>query len=128
MVTVHDRNGGTRRVKLHSYWDGGLGTFPKEGPNFSPPPDGEIAPAMATVLHGHPNSDAAIAAGGPFNYQGWATESKDLAIHTAYGDLQPNGTVSRSYQDAGVEVARRRVAWAGYRLANLLNAIWGERY
>jgi len=128
MVKVRDPNGGTRRVKLHSYWDGGLGTFPEEGPNFSPPPDGEIPPAMATALHGHPNSDAQIAAAGPFNYQGWATESKDLGIHTAYGDLQPDGTVSRSDQEAGVEIARRRVAWAGYRLANLLNAIWGERY
>jgi S1/P1 nuclease len=127
MVNVRDPNGGTHPVKLHIYWDGGLGTFPNGGPNFSPPPDGEIPPAMATVLHGHPSSDAQIAAGGPFNYQGWAAESKDLGIHIAYDDLPPNGTVSRSYQEAGVEVARRRVAWAGYRLANLLDAIWAGR-
>jgi hypothetical protein len=128
MVGVRGANGGTHPVKLHGYWDSGLGTFPEGGPDFSPPPDGEIPPAMATVLHGHPSSNASIAAGGPFNYQGWANESKDLAIRTAYVDLQPNGTVSGSYQSAGVEVARRRVAWAGYRLAHLLNAIWGERY
>jgi hypothetical protein len=34
--------------------------------------------------------------------------------------------VNSDYNNKGIEVARRRVAWAGYRLANLLNAIWKE--
>src|SRR5215213_9927789 len=37
-VTVPDANGGTTKSNLHSFWDSGLGSFPKGGPNFSPPP------------------------------------------------------------------------------------------
>ena len=37
-VRVPDDNGRLQKKNLHSYWDGGLGRFPKTGPNFAPPP------------------------------------------------------------------------------------------
>jgi hypothetical protein len=126
IVKVRDQNGHSRQEKLHSYWDGGLGTFPKEGPHFTPPPDGEIPPAVETILREHPDTDPQITAGGPFGFQSWANESRQLGIDAAYDHLKPKGAVNSDYNNQGIEVARRRVAWAGYRLANLLNAIWKE--
>jgi hypothetical protein len=35
---------GGNDVSLHSYWDGGIGDFPKSGPNYAPPPLSEIGP------------------------------------------------------------------------------------
>jgi hypothetical protein len=125
-VHVPDETGASQRVKLHLYWDGGLGTLPKEGPGFAPPPDDEIPPAMAAVLDGHPDTNPEITAGGPFYFQGWADESHELAREAAYARLKPEDTPPAAYQKKGVEVVRRRVAWAGYRLATLLNAIWHD--
>jgi hypothetical protein len=125
-VKLPDGHGHTHRVKLHGYWDGGLETFPRQGRNFSPPPDDQIPPAEAAVLTGNPDTDAKIGAGGAFNFQGWANESKQLGIDVAYDKLKPDRAPTQSYQKKGKAVARRRVAWAGYRLATLLNAIWKE--
>jgi hypothetical protein len=79
---------------------------------------------MAAVLAGHPDTNPEIAYGGPFYFQGWADESHELAREVAYDHLQPNDEPSAAYQKKGLEIARRRVAWAGYRLAALLNALW----
>jgi len=126
-VNLPDGTGTSQRVKLHAYWDDGLGTLPKEGPGFAPPPDEEIPPAMAEVLQGHPDTNPEISAGGPFYFHGWAEESKELAREAAYAKLKPEDSPSAVYITKGTEVARRRIAWAGYRLAALLNAIWPDQ-
>jgi hypothetical protein len=126
MVRVPDDTGTLHPVRLHAYWDGGLDTFPKEGEQFAPPPDEQIPPAMAAVLAGHPDTNPEITAGGPFYFQGWAEESHELAREVAYDHLQPDDAPTDAYRKKGVEIARRRVAWAGYRLAALLNAIWHD--
>ena len=48
------------------------------------------------------------------------------ARESAYARLKPDDEPPAAYQKRGIEIARRRVAWAGYRLAILLNAIWHE--
>jgi hypothetical protein len=124
LIKVKDTSARIHSVKLHSYWDGGLGTFPLQGPNFSPPPDSEIMRAAAEVVRENPIKDAQFSSGGPTNFSGWALESQRLAITTAYDNLKPNGKVSDAYRSAGAKLARRRVAWAGYRLAALLNWVF----
>ncbi len=119
---------GDKIVKLHSYWDGGLDTFPKGGPppNFTPPALSRIPPAVTLALQGHPDTDPDLKLDDPFNYQAWAKESEDLAKSAVYDGIAEGRTPSTMYKTRGVGVVRKRVAFGGYRLAALLNAIWPD--
>lgn len=125
-VIVPKGKGGTESVALHSYWDDGLRAFPKSGPNFTPPPLSSIPAAAAKVKQDNPDTDPALNLNQPFDFKGWANESEALAKDPVYKDVQNGTHVSSEYSTQGIEVARRRVAFAGYRLAALLNAIWPE--
>ena len=120
------RNGVLKPVNLHSYWDGGIDTFPKEGPGpaFTPPPLSQIPPAAATMTNGNPDTDPALKLDQPFDFQGWADESNKLARNVAYKNVANGKQPNAAYRKAAVKVARKRVAFGGYRLAALLNAIW----
>lgn len=119
---------GTQTVKLHSYWDGGLGSFPKGGPapDFAPPALSKIGPAVTTALQGHPDTDPELKLDDPFDYQQWAKESEKLAKDAAYKDVTAGKAPSTAYKARGIEIVRKRVAFAGYRLAALLNKIWPD--
>ncbi|HXU08700.1 MAG TPA: S1/P1 nuclease [Blastocatellia bacterium] len=121
---------GTQTVKLHSYWDGGLDTFPRGGPapTFTPPALATIGPAVTAALAGHPDTDPALKLADPFNYMAWAKESEQFAKDATYKDIAPGQTPTAAYNTRGVEVVRKRVAFGGYRLAALLNAIWPEQH
>jgi hypothetical protein len=116
------------RVNLHSFWDGGLGTFPRGGgpPLFTPPPLAQIPPAVEIALQGNPDTNPGLNLGNPFDFEGWAAESSDLAQRKAYDGLAPGGTPDAAYRREGTRIARRRVAWGGYRLAALLNSIFPQ--
>lgn len=113
-----------KRTNLHSYWDGGIGTFPKTGPNFAPPPLSTIPAAIAQARFRNPTTDPRLKLNDPFNFQAWADESFALARSTAYEGISNGGTPTPAYDLKALKVARQRVAWGGYRLAALLNAIW----
>ena len=114
------------RVNLHSLWDGGLGNFPRGGgpPLFTPPPLAQIPPAVALALEGNPDTNPGLNLGNPFDFKGWAAESSDIAQRKAYDGLRPEATPNAPYMREGARIARRRVAWGGYRLAALLNSIF----
>ena len=116
--------GQTKKIKLHSYWDGGLGAFPPMGPHFSPPPLSLIPPAVAKAVNGNPPTDPKLKLNEPFAFKDWADESFVLAKDTVYKGMQNGSTADAIYISNGTKVARKRVAWAGYRLAALLNSIW----
>lgn len=126
-VRLKGANGRVSRVKLHSYWDGGLDSFPKTGANFAPPPLAQIPRAASAATRGNPATAVGLNLNNPFDFEGWAKESSDLAQGTAYDHLAPGGTPSAAYRRAGLQVARRRVAWGGYRLAALLNSLFPAR-
>jgi len=111
-------------VKLHSYWDGGLGTFPPAGPHFAPPPLSSIPAAAALAVKDNPATDPKLKLDDPFAFQAWADESFALAKDVVYKGIQNGSSPDATYIKNGTRVARQRVAWAGYRLAALLNAIW----
>ena len=115
-----------RSVKLHSYWDGGIGAFPRggPGPNFAPPALSTIGPAAAQAMAGNPATDPKLKLNDPTNFDGWAQESFALAKSTAYKGMKNGVTPSAAYNTKALKVARQRVAWGGYRLAALLNSIW----
>lgn len=123
-IKIPGKNGTVKASNLHSYWDGGLGTFPPTGPNFRPPPLSQIPAAAALAKAGNPDTDPALKLDDPFNFQSWADESFALAKDVAYKGITNGSTPTAAYRSKGAKVARQRVAWGGYRLAALLNAIW----
>jgi nuclease S1 len=126
-VKLLGANGKMQSVKLHSYWDGGISDFPRMGPNFTPPPLSQISPAVKRITKEFPDTDPAWKAGGPEDFAGWAKESTDLAQPVAYDGLSPNGKPGTDYKKKALKTAHQRVAWAGYRLAELLNSIFPEQ-
>jgi hypothetical protein len=113
---------------LHSYWDGGLQTFPKEGPppDFKAPPLATVAAAAKKIAAANPATAAGLNLNDPTNFDAWVQESFQLAKDVAYHDV-PNGSTfdpSTDYKKQGIKLADQRVAWGGYRLAALLNSIW----
>ena len=123
-IKVPGKNGTVKRTNLHSYWDGGLGTFPPTGANFRPPPLSSIPAAAARAKRGNPATDPALKLDDPFNFSSWANESFILSKDFAYQGISNGSTPTAAYKSKGIKVARQRVAWGGYRLAALLNAIW----
>jgi hypothetical protein len=123
-VRVPNANGKLQKKNLHSYWDSGLGSFPPTGPNFAPPPRNKIPPAVSVAVQGNPATSPFLHLDNPADFAGWAKESSDLAQRKAYDGLEPGGTPNAAYRREGTRIARRRVAWGGYRLAALLNSIW----
>lgn len=128
MIKLPKKGGKFRSVKLHSYWDGGIETFPREGPapKFTPPALTLIPPAAAIAMKHNPDTDPALKLDDPFNYKAWADESNKLAKSVAYNKIANGKQPSAAYKSAAIKVVRQRVAWGGYRLAALLNAIWPE--
>ena len=125
-IRLRNPNGELKKSNLHSFWDGGITTFPPTGPNFTPPPLSKIPPAVAVAVAGNPPTDPDLNLDDPFNFKGWADESFVLAKDVAYKGVREGKVPNRAYRRKAVRVARKRVAWGGYRLAALLNAVWPE--
>ena len=77
-AALPDKNGKLKTTNLHSYWDGGIGSFPPTGPNFRPPPLSQIPAAAALATSGNPDTDPELKLDDPFNFNGWAEESFEL--------------------------------------------------
>jgi len=123
-IKIPGTGGKLKTTNLHSYWDGGISTFPPTGPNFKPPPLSQIPAAAAKAMAGNPDTDPALKLDDPFNFTAWADESLTLAKDVAYKGITKGAKPNAAYKNASVKVVRQRVAWGGYRLAALLNAIW----
>ena len=126
LIKILGDDGEVRDSNLHSYWDGGIGTFPRSGPNFAPPPLSSILPAARLARRGNPPTNRALRLNRPFNFNAWANESFGFAKSVVYTNIREGRRPSAAYNKRARWVARRRVAWGGYRLAALLNAIWAE--
>ena len=120
------KNGKLKDSNLHSYWDNGIGAFPPSGDNFAPPPLRTIAPAANQARAGNPPTNPALKLNDPFNFEAWAEESFKLGQDVVYKGIQIGRKPTPAYNQKALRVARQRVAWGGYRLAALLNAIWPE--
>jgi hypothetical protein len=108
---------GCPETNLHAFWDDVLGPF------------GASLQAVEEAARGLPIPDSAQAAIADEN--AWLSESFDLARTAAYaapviGDGSGPYALTEAYKAKALEVARLRVALAGIRLANLLNAAFKE--
>jgi hypothetical protein len=108
---VNIREGNASPKRLHSFWDGILGTGKK-------PADG--------VALGQSLSSAPAVAGNNLNVNDWLTESFNAAKATVY-KKPPIGVgkgpfkINATYRNSAKTLARKRMALAGARLANILN-------
>ena len=123
-LTIIDKNGQPKKTNLHSFWDGGIGSFPPSGPNFAPPPLSEIPLAVLKATKGNPATAPGVKLNDPRNFKAWSDESFALAKSVAYKGIMNGSTPDATYKQAAQKVANQRVAWGGYRLAALLNSIW----
>jgi hypothetical protein len=123
-IMILGSNGKSKKTNLHSYWDGGIDTFPRTGANFAPPPLSQIGPAAKQAMAGNPATNPAVKLNDPFNFSAWADESTTLAKDVTYKGIANGSKPSAAYKSKSIKVVRQRVAWGGYRLAALLNAIW----
>lgn len=119
------KDGHLQRVKLHSFWDGGLLDFPRDHVDgqghFIPPLPAVISAMAGDIVGRHPASSMAATA--PQDFAAWAQESNKLAREFVYAGVTEESTPSATYLTQGTAIAEQRVAWAGYRLAKLLNTV-----
>ena len=126
-ISERDSQGQKRMVKLHSFWDGGIETFPRMGPHFQPPPLSEVVAGANALIQKIPDSDPGWKTDNPFDYDAWAQESFRIATQVVYKGLQSGKEPSQAYKQEAIGIAERRVVSAGYRLAALLNAFGRTR-
>jgi hypothetical protein len=107
---------GTRGIKLHSLWDGLLGTSgkPQEHLNYAVEIDSKYPRKSLSELTEHTTPKE------------WSLESRELALEKAYlhGDLKGSTeagnapAVPLDYTKNAKTVAEKQAALAGYRLAD----------
>lgn len=107
---------GERAIKMHSFWDGLLGTSSAPNPQFNYAIENQahFPRAVLPELIDHKTAKE------------WSLESRSLAIEKAYLRCQLKGgknldeavTLPADYGKAAKSVAERQAALAGYRLAD----------
>ena len=116
----------TVRKNLHSYWDGAAGFF--DPANIQRPLNRaerrSIRNFARKIQEDFPASD--IDDVDDLNPATWVQESHNLAKTEAYDGITENSVPDGPYRDKTVEITRRRIATAGYRLARVLNETLGN--
>jgi hypothetical protein len=112
------------RPNLHSFWDsagGGLGTRNVARP-LTPSGRKRIEGFAAAVQQAHPRSSLTSDLD-ELRPTRWAAESLELARTVAYVGITEGGVPSDAYTDKTRMTSARRIALAGYRLADILNRV-----
>lgn len=107
---------------LHAYWDQGLGLFRMYGKRY-PLTNRETGTLAAKIQQDYPLNYFGNQAT-DINPVDWAQQSFVLAKNFAY-NIPENGVPSADYNNQGQKIVEQQIALAGYRLANLLNQIFG---
>jgi hypothetical protein len=110
-----------RMGDLHSYWDGAIGSG-NDPAAIEKLADGLIAAYPRAMFAADLKRD---------QIEDWAKESVDLCLKVVYRDLDPNikefADRPVAYDADATKAARRRAALAGYRLAEELKGLFGEK-
>ncbi len=115
----------TPEKDLHWYWDNAAGWLP----NLDATNPATWRPALpglvARITDGNPpDSFPQLTEQDPM---AWARESFALAVSAVYQGITPGATPSDAYNTRAHEVCRKRLALAGYRMADLLEGALAER-
>ena len=110
---------------LHYYWDSAAGSFHFWSPTR--PLDARerrrLDAYVKQIVAASPAESMPEAR--ELDPQRWAEEGNELARTVAYA-LPENSTPTPAYEARAQAVARKRIALAGYRLANLINSLYPE--
>ena len=108
---------------LHTLWDDALTVrFKMRSANAHS--DEKIERVASEIEKDEPVSDPTISKEAEdLDPKHWAIESYKLAVDSAYNGIGSGETPSEAYETKWQGVAERRIALAGYRLANLLNKL-----
>jgi hypothetical protein len=124
----------TARPNLHTFWDEAYRRYAESGEVIADPPINEADPPDSPALE---SWLARLKPGAPldpdlrFNPTQWALETHALGCAQAYGTLDKPGdngnvTLHSAYVTEATRTARRQIMLAGYRLAALLNDLYGQ--
>ncbi|MGV3616829.1 MAG: S1/P1 nuclease [Fimbriimonas sp.] len=112
---------GTQRPpnNLHSLWDGGLGLFPFRERPLTVLDRAAVELQAETIASALPRQSLRRVE--DLRPMTWAQEGLEEAKKTVY-DLMENTVPSEDYMRRGRTLSARRAAYAGYRLADIVNA------
>jgi S1/P1 Nuclease len=119
---------------LHTFWDEAYRRFYQDGEVKAMPELAEVDvmtnPATKEWMK-RLEADAPSNPNLQFDAKGWALESHAIACTMVYGTLgEPYGArnikLQEKYVNEAVQIARHRIVLAGYRLAALLNELYGQ--
>ncbi len=112
-----------QRLSLHSYWD--MLLTRNFRPNRGEREDLYIKRLAETLTKKYSREDLkeSLAFTKP---EEWASESFDLARSVVYSDVSRDTEPSEDYRRRAIDVGQRRIALAGYRLAQMLNRLFGS--
>jgi hypothetical protein len=108
---------------LHAYWDGAAGLFDWANPRrpLSDAGLARIRRAAEELVKKYPEKE--LPESKNKDPGAWLNESNAIAHSFAYRDVREGSMPSGSYASRAQEIAGRRIALAGYRLAAILNDI-----
>jgi S1/P1 Nuclease len=110
-------------VRLHGYWDGIVDLAAPRGANESNA--AYIGRLAARFMQRHPRS-ASVAELAPGQYEAWAREGFETTKASVYPVTLKRGEMpGEQYRLTAFAIAQRAIARAGYRLAEMLNAMFG---
>jgi S1/P1 Nuclease len=108
---------------LHRYWDGLLTTpYPRDSGETE---DGYIGRIAAAIERAHPRAELAGQLG-DHDYDAWCRSGAEIAERDVYDHLRRGEAPPHAYHEGALEIARQRIALAGYRLAAVLNDLFGS--
>ena len=114
--------GAKDKLNLHSFWDGIL---EQTQPNTGDLCDADyLRPIVESIVTEYPYSKLQPRLADD-KYDVWEQESVDVATHELYKGLKRYEMPSDSYKVKAANIARERMALAGYRLADLFNEVFG---
>jgi hypothetical protein len=114
------------RFSLHSFWDGIIDLGSPRQQNES---DAAYVERMARlIMQEHPRSQM-VNRLRPFSFDAWAREGLDATKNSLYPQslaCGPTQTPSAAYLTGAFGFSKQTIALAGYRLAELLNLLFGS--
>jgi hypothetical protein len=125
---------GTQWPNLHTFWDEAYRRYFQDGevkalPSIteSDPPGSPARKEWLKTLEPYTPKNPDL----KYDVKAWAMESHEVACKQVYGTLgAPYGAkdvkLTEDYVKAGTETARSRIVLAGYRIAALLNDLYGK--
>ncbi|HWW76664.1 MAG TPA: S1/P1 nuclease [Pyrinomonadaceae bacterium] len=114
----------THVANLHAFWDAAAGTFGFD--SLKRPLDqagkDKILAYAQEVMKQYP--DTSVPEWKNLDPHAWIVESNTLAREVAYKNITEGSAPSQAYTEAAQQLARKRMALGGYRLAGVLNALF----